>query len=235
MNAKYCEFSFGDKKILALTEKAGNNEVYAYELKKVLEGKPQAPCLIRMSGITQISWGNLNKYLYASTAKGNMRTYMASNGSEELTKKVHNAEIVSFTFSPDRIFLFTASRDETYCMLDPDNLEILQQYNFRGNFVRAIAISPLYRPDSKPIQRYHILVGGGQDEKEVTTTGKKGGFEIRIVNYVTSEELAEVKGHFGPIHSLVFNPDGRSFASGSEDGYIRLHFLQSEYYSPKFE
>ena len=79
------------------------------------------------------------------------------------------------------------------------------------------------------------MVGGGQDEKEVTTTRKKGGFEIKLVNYITSEELAEIKGHFGPVHSLAFTPDGKAFASGSEDGFVRLHFFQTDYYTSKFE
>jgi WD40 repeat protein len=37
------------------------------------------------------------------------------------------------------------------------------------------------------------------------------------------------QGHFGPINSLAFNPDGKSFASGSEDGYIRLHHFDTDY------
>ena len=33
------------------------------------------------------------------------------------------------------------------------------------------------------------------------------------------------QGHFGPINAIGINPDGRSYASGGEDGYIRLHFF----------
>lgn len=44
------------------------------------------------------------------------------------------------------------------------------------------------------------------------------------------EELASVKGHFGPINAIAFAPDGRSFSSGGEEGYIRIHHFDADYY-----
>ena len=48
------------------------------------------------------------------------------------------------------------------------------------------------------------------------------------------EEFGSVRGHFGPINACVFSPDGRSFATGGEDGYIRLHHFDNDYLTARF-
>ena len=62
-----------------------------------------------------------------------------------------------------------------------------------------------------------------------TTSGKVGKFETRFFHLVYEEEFGTVKGHFGPINALAINPNGFSYASGAEDGYIRLHFFDKSY------
>ena len=50
----------------------------------------------------------------------------------------------------------------------------------------------------------------GQEAMEVTTTYTKAGkFDTRFYHLVFQEEIGRVKGHFGPINSLKFHPDGK--------------------------
>ena len=55
-----------------------------------------------------------------------------------------------------------------------------------------------------------VVLGGGQEAMEVTTTTTKAGkFEARFFHMVFEEEIGRVKGHFGPINSLKFHPNGK--------------------------
>mmetsp|Transcript_9160 Transcript_9160/g.10337 ORF Transcript_9160/g.10337 Transcript_9160/m.10337 type:complete len:89 (+) Transcript_9160:788-1054(+) len=78
--------------------------------------------------------------------------------------------------------------------------------------------------------KYHILIAGGQDAKEVTTTKEQeGSFETRLYHIIFEEEIAQIKGHFGPVHSIQVCPDGRGFVTTSEDGTVRLQRFPLDY------
>ncbi|GBM28273.1 Serine-threonine kinase receptor-associated protein [Araneus ventricosus] len=55
-----------------------------------------------------------------------------------------------------------------------------------------------------------VFVCGGDD------------FKMYKFDYETGAEIESFKGHFGPVHCVQFSPDGELYASGSEDGTLRL-------------
>ncbi|KAJ9111068.1 hypothetical protein QFC19_001266 [Naganishia cerealis] len=90
--------------------------------------------------------------------------------------------------------------------------------------------TPLNSACITPLKPY-VIVGGGQDARSVTTTSTRSGkFETRFWHRVFEEEVGRVRGHFGPINTIAVHPEGKAFASGGEDGYVRVHWFDDSYF-----
>jgi translation initiation factor 3 subunit I len=169
-----------------------------------------------------LGWTMGNKYLIAGFESGNVIKYDASNGREVCRVKVHQDRVNRLSFNRDKTLMITCSKDCTAKLINPENLETLKTYRTETP-VNGAVISPTHP---------HVIIGGGQDAQSVTTTrAGSGKFETRFFHMIYEEEFGRVKGHFGPINSLAVHPYGKSFASGAEDGYIRVHPFEQSYLS----
>jgi translation initiation factor 3 subunit I len=143
-----------------------------------------------------------------------------STGNELNRWKAHDASITTLCFNPEKSLLLTSSKDRTAKLWEVSSWELLLTYEADAP-LNSVAFSPL---------REHIVAGGGQEAMSVTTSSADAGkFESRFYHMIFGNELGRVKGHFGPINTISFNPDGRSYATGGEDGYIRIHPLDEVY------
>mmetsp|Transcript_10158 Transcript_10158/g.15363 ORF Transcript_10158/g.15363 Transcript_10158/m.15363 type:complete len:197 (+) Transcript_10158:2-592(+) len=147
-----------------------------------------------------------------------------SDGDVLEEEAVHAKQVNRISFNKEKTLLFTASADCMAKMVDAETLETLVTYE-TDRPVNAIVAHP---------SKDHVLLGGGQDAMSVTTTsGRVGKFECRFFEAIYNREVGRIKGHFGPINAIGINPDGRSYASGGEDGYIRLHHFDQDYIEMK--
>ncbi|KAJ7446871.1 hypothetical protein B0H11DRAFT_1745344, partial [Mycena galericulata] len=78
----------------------------------------------------------------------------------------------------------------------------------------------------------YVLVGGGQESMNVTTTRREGYIRDQLLAQVYEEEVSPVKGHFGPIsiNTISVHPPGTCHASGGEDGIVRVHHFDDSYF-----
>jgi len=169
-------------------------------------------------------WGALNRTVISCDDDGIIRQWDVEAHKQIRQVQEHKKAISSMQFSKDQTMFITASHDHSAKLWDAKTLEVLKTYS-SDRPINAAAISPL---------KEHVIIGGGQEAMAVTqTSGKAGHFEVDFYQMVYQDLLGSVKGHFGPVHTLAFSPDGSSFVSGSEDGYIRLHHLDKNYMTNK--
>ena len=173
---------------------------------------------------TNIVWMPLNEIIMVCFDNGAIRLYDPVTGDEMEDFIAHEKKINRIYFNKDKTLFITSSADCTAKLWDAVDFKHLKTYK-TDRPVNDAVISET---------KDHILLGGGQEAMSVTTTsGKVGKFETRFFHLVYEEEFASVKGHFGPINALAINPNGRSYASGAEDGYVRLHFFDKTYLDMK--
>ncbi len=170
--------------------------------------------------VTRIAWLPFNVALLAAYDDGGMALLDPASGAATRRWHAHDGAVTALSFNAEKTLLVSASKDRSAKLWDVANWAELRAYAADAP-LNGAAISP---------SREHVVAGGGQEAMSVTTSGADAGkFESRFYHMVFGNELGRVKGHFGPINTLAFNPDGRSFATGGEDGYVRLHPLDEGY------
>ena len=175
---------------------------------------------------TSTLWGLLDQTIITGHENGMINRWDIRNQQKTQSIHPHTHQINDLQYSADHTMFITASKDFSAKLLDSLSFDILKTYK-TGRPVNSAAISP---------KRDHVVLGGGQEAMSVTTTdARQGQFQARFFHMVFEEEFAGVKGHFGPINSLAFHPDGKSFATGGEDGFVRLQSFDQDYYDFQFE
>lgn len=77
----------------------------------------------------------------------------------------------------------------------------------------------------------HVIVGGGQEARDVTTKGEEGGFQVRFYSKIYENFIGLLDlGHIGPINALTFSPDCKALASGGEDSVVYLCHFDDAYF-----
>lgn len=174
--------------------------------------------------VTRCVFGPCNKTILTVGEDGCIRQTDTETGALLKLVEAHERPIGDLKISKDGTCFITASQDKFAKLWDIDTLECLKEYNTERP-VNACDISPLMD---------HVLVGGGQEASQVTLTGSRAGkFESKFYHKIFCDELGAVKGHFGPVNAVAYHPDGRSFASGGEDGYVRVHHMDADYFALK--
>lgn len=113
----------------------------------------------------------------------------------------HNLRINNLIFTADGKGFFTCGLDGRAILWDLATLG--QRMQFQGNVAHGITCADL-----------------SADGRRVVTGNDAGAWQLW--DAVTGVQLAEMRGGFGPVRSVMFTADGRKILAASDDGKIRF-------------
>ncbi|MCJ1468426.1 hypothetical protein MMC07_007054 [Pseudocyphellaria aurata] len=168
----------------------------------------------------------------------------------EIGPGVYDHHIKSIVWGPDTNILITASDDKKIRWWDIRSRTVAAVHDLDGpigsceldnlstpSLAVAAGKSAYFFSGTMP----GLLLKSVQTSNEIASValhaevGKfvTGGSKdpwVRVYDFETEQELDVHKGHHGPIWSVSFAPDGKLYATGSEDGTVKLWKFCSEPY-----
>ncbi|KAG6518274.1 hypothetical protein ZIOFF_021678 [Zingiber officinale] len=179
--------------------------------------------------INRVVWGSLNKTIISANEDTVIRVWDTKTDKllKEAYKEIgHQKTITSLSKSADGSHFLTGSSDKSAKLCDARTLTLLKTYVTKHP-MNTCAISPLLDHVSNYLLQnifclpshlidsvLSISSGYWRRPRHVTTIDRRAGkFEAKFFHKNLQEEIGSVKGHFGPINTLAFNPDGRRFAA----------------------
>ncbi|KAI9326342.1 WD40-repeat-containing domain protein [Zopfochytrium polystomum] len=119
--------------------------------------------------------------------------------SVQVSSRTFDHEVTSLRFSPDRQHIICASGKKVFF------------YNaISAALEKSVETSVELSSASMHPTNTMFVVGGAND------------LWVRVYDYASGVEREVYKGHHGPIHCVSYSPDGQLYATGSEDGTVRL-------------
>ena len=167
--------------------------------------------------------------------------------SYEIGAGVHGGNIKSIIWGPDPYSIVTAADDKKLRWWDTRQQDPIHTHTLEG----ALGSCELNATSRRDHQSSVLAVGAGKSAlffsgttpgqliathkvpHEVASvainygekrfvTGSTADTWVRVYDFEDGRELNVEKGHHGPVWSTAFSPDGKLYATGSEDGTVKL-------------
>jgi len=219
----------GSNKLIVVTDAVRGAETHIFVFNwnpetRELEKECDVAEIVDHVRVTQAKWGPLDETIFITTDKGDFFVY--SYTKKYIIKKFspHSNVITSLVFDRYKLLMMTSSKDGSAILYNAHTYEPLKTYR-TGRPINACSISPV---------KDEVLLGGGQEAREVTTTAvDQRQFMAHFFDLVHENNIGLVKGHFSPINCASYSPDGRFFVTGGEDGNVHLYCFGEEYFAKK--
>ena len=183
-------FSYSAKEFFLATDirQDRENKILLYDSRdrdQIVKNKPwqTIPMPKGSSKLTVTLWGPQSQILVTGHENGNLALFDPKSGDRVTVADEHEEKVNDLQPGRGGLLLISSSKDQSARLFDPFSLELLKTYK-ADRPVNSAAICP---------HKDHIILGGGQEAQEVTTTaGKVGKFEAKFYHMGESIKLSYV-------------------------------------------
>ncbi|KAF1834841.1 WD40 repeat-like protein [Decorospora gaudefroyi] len=165
--------------------------------------------------------------------------------SFEIGAGVHTGTIKSIVWTSDPNIIITAAEDKKVRWWDLRQESTIGEHALEGTvgsceldntssdgvlsvaagnsayFFNSLSPGSLVKTIKTPYEIASVALHNGE-RKFVTGGSNQNDTWVRVWDFDAEKELETNKGHHGPIWSASFSPDGKLYATGSEDGTVKL-------------
>lgn len=169
--------------------------------------------------ITKSLWMNDNVIL-AAASDGKVRCWNA-HSAELDDRLLHTLSVGAEVRDMELITISNGNGQREILTVAAGNAVSFFELHLSDTASSVTIKSSLLKAHKLPI---HFKDEGGASLHPSGSKFVAGGSDlwVRVFDFETGEELECNKGHHGPVRCLRYAPDGNTYATGSEDGTIRL-------------
>mmetsp|Transcript_8010 Transcript_8010/g.12142 ORF Transcript_8010/g.12142 Transcript_8010/m.12142 type:complete len:323 (+) Transcript_8010:14-982(+) len=197
---KSVDFSSG-RTYLATGGQEGKLRVFDLRIPEEALHTLQHPLEPKKVAITQVAYTQDSNLIVTGASDGVVRLWDTRSGATAGEAVVGGGAVMDLELSQGGQTLTVAAGTQVH-FLTAGSLEIQKSFQMPIHF-REEGGASLHPSGSK-------FIAGGSD------------LWVRVFDAETGAELECHKGHHGPVRCLRYAPDGAAYATGSEDGTIRL-------------
>ncbi|CAG8547455.1 1331_t:CDS:2 [Diversispora eburnea] len=161
-----------------------------------------------------------------------LRIYDLNTSEPTAEAEGHESTIKSVIWDGERNVVLSAGDDKEIRQVNTFKTEhsiTSMELSADGKYITCTAGKIVYFLDASTYQAaksiataYDVSSVSLHPDHKRFVAGGSNDLWVRIYDFESGKELEVYKGHHGPIHTVSYSPDGEIYATGSEDGTIRL-------------
>jgi WD40 repeat protein len=204
-------------------------------------GKPVRQLIESPDAVFAVAFSPDSKQVAAAGADRAIRIWEVETGKLVATIEDHADWVLDIAFSPDGKRLASASRDKTSKVFDLAKKESIATFPGHAEAVYTVAFTPGAKTMTTGGADNQIRIWSpDEDGKQVAAIGGFGGAVFRLVYhpdgkhfvacsadktvrvFANNAQERALQGHKDWVYSVALSADGKTIASGSWDGEVRL-------------